>query len=441
MTLVGRFREKTILNLAQERRELYERLTQPEQRHTAVLERLNAVWANAIVNVPRYRQLADQNKVPKAFSSLVQFAATVPPLTKAETRNINPDLQDQRRPAERIYKTGGSTGSPTISHGWNKEIEVDNINRWIGRSFYGIGPSDPCFLVWGHHHLLGKGMKSRIQSKILASKDRLQARTRFNAYNLSEDRARQAGDLILRRRPRYLLGYSSALDLIARINQDRAEEFAALNLKASIACAESYPRPDSPDVISRTFGCPAAMEYGAVETHVTAYTIPAGGYQVFWLNHLFELGEPGPGGGRVLRITCLYERKTPLIRYEIGDEVMPIESEPAIAPARIQSILGRVNSIIKLADGRAVHTTAISRAISDRRDVNRFQIVDRNPGLALRIVPASPEAREVIEQHVRANLIRISPTLRDAPILFVDQIEQSIAGKTPLVVRDDTPLS
>jgi len=439
MTLVGRFRERAILELAKERRELYERVIEPEQRHTAVLERLNAVWANAIINVPRYRRLVEEDKAPQTFASLVQFSTTVPPLTKAESRDNQADLQDQRHPGERTYTTGGSTGSPTSFHGWNREIEVDNINRWLGRSIYGIGPSDSCFLIWGHHHLLGKGMKSRVQARVLAAKDRLQARTRFNAYNLSEARAREAGDLILRRRPGYLLGYSSALDLIARTNQDRSSEFAALGIKASIACAESYPRPDSAQTISSTFGCPAAMEYGAVETHVSAYTIPGGGYRVFWLDHLFELGEPGPGGGRVLRITCLYERKTPLIRYEIGDEVMPFDGEPLIAPARIQSILGRVNSIINLTDGKAVHTTAISRAISDRRDVNQFQIVDHAPGLSLRIVPASPDARAPITDHVLGNLKKISPTLANTRLDFVERIDQSLAGKTPLVVREDAP--
>jgi len=438
MTLVGRYREKAILKLACERHKMYARLVDTEQRHAESLKRLNAVWANAIANVPRYRRMVERKVTPIAFSSLDEFTTTVPVLTKADSRDNPLDLLDQRSPGERTYTTGGSTGHPTSFQGWNREIEVDNVNRWLGRSLYGINPSDSCFLVWGHHHLLGKGIKSRIQAGILVTKDRLQARSRFNAYNLSQARAREAGDLILRRRPDYLLGYSSALDLIARANHDRADQFATIKLKASIVCAESYPRPDSPELITSTFGCPAAMEYGAVETHVMAYSIPTGGYQIFWLDHLFELGETGPGGGRVLRITCLYDRKTPLIRYEIGDEIMPVEDEPLIGPARMQSILGRVNSIITLPDGKAVHTAAISRAISDRRDVSQFQIVDRPGVMGLRIVASSEDAKPQILSHVQGNLIKLSPSLRNAPIDFVDRIEQSVAGKTPLVVKENT---
>ncbi|MFU8829497.1 MAG: hypothetical protein ACNA8P_08705, partial [Phycisphaerales bacterium] len=358
------------------------------------------------------------------------------PLTKHDAQTLGDDLCDQRRPAERAYTTGGSTGSPTKFHGWNREIETDNINRWLGRSFYGIKPADPCFLVWGHHHLLGTGHKAKLRAMILAAKDSSQKRTRFNAYNLSEARAREAGDLILKRKPSYVIGYSSALDLIARANRDRADEFSALGLKASIACAESYPRPDSAQEISETLGCPAAMEYGAVESHITAYTTPEGGYRVFWLDHLFELGEPGPGGGRVVRITSLYERKTPLIRYEIGDEILPTEGEPLIGPARIQGVIGRVNSIITLPDGKAVHTAAISRAISDRRDISQFQIIDSKKGMRLRIVPTTEDAQAPISAHVLNNLTKISSSLSSTPIEFVDHIEQSLAGKTPLVLHE-----
>lgn len=400
------------------------------------------MWGVAIEHVPRYREMVATSAAPRHFESLVQFSTTVPALTKLDIQTQGDSLCDERRPTERMYTTGGSTGSPTSIHGWNREIEIDNINRWLGRSMYGIRPSDSCFLIWGHHHLLGKGPKARLRAAILSAKDTTQHRIRFNAYNLNEDRAREAGDLILRHKPAYLIGYSSALDLIARVNKDRTEQFAALNLKASIACAESYPREDSAKMISSTFGCPAAMEYGAVETHITAYTLPSSdtataGYRVFWLDHMYELGEPGPGGGQVLRITCLYERKTPLIRYEIGDEVIPIEAEPLIGPGRIGAIRGRVNSIITLSDGKAVHTTAISRAISDRSDVRQFQIVDRPSGLAIRIVASSDDAKEAIALHVRRNLLKISPTLKDAPIEFVGQIAQSIAGKTPLILREE----
>jgi phenylacetate-coenzyme A ligase PaaK-like adenylate-forming protein len=435
MTLVGALRARQLRPSIEQRRRVYDRDLHTEARHDLMLERLNAVWAVASTNVPRYRHLVATGQSPRTFDSLDQFTQTVPPLTKAESQTAGSDLVDPRRPGERRYTTGGSTGSPTSFEGWNSELEPDNANRWIGRGEFGITPAAPYFLVWGHHHLLGSGPKARARAALQTTKDRLQGRIRFNAYNLSEQRAREAGDLILQTRPKYLIGYSSALDLLARANASRSGEFAKVGLKAAIACAESYPRDDSPELIAKTFGCPSAMEYGAVETQITAYTLPDGTYRVFWLDNLFELGEPGPGGGRVLRITSLYERKTPLIRYEICDEVLPVESEPLIGPARIRKILGRISSVITLPDGKAVHTAAISRAISDRRDVQQFQIVEMPSGLAIRAVPTSDASRESITNHVRANLVKISPSLRDAPIDFVERIEQSVAGKTPLVVR------
>lgn len=439
MTLVAKLRARRVQPLISAAEAAYAGDASHSDRQTQMLDRLNRVWSIATTNVPRYRDLLAGGSVPKQFDSLEQFTQTVPPLTKSVIRDGIEPLGDQRRPADKAYTTGGSTGQPTSIPGWHSELPIDMANRWLGRSFYGIRPSDRLFLIWGHHHLLGTGWKAKLKGRVRAAKDGLVGCSRFSSYDLSAARCDEAARLILRHRPDYIVGYSSTLDLLARTATDRASQFKALGMKAAIACAEVYPATDSPDRISETLGCPAAMEYGAVETGVTAYTTPEGGYKVFWLDHLFELGEPGPGGGRVLRVTSLYERKTPLIRYEIGDEIMPIEGEPLIGPARIQSVLGRVNSIITLPDGKAVHTAAVSRAISDRRDVSQFQIVDRPGGMGLRIVAASESAKDQILTHVRGNLIRLSPSLKDAPIDFVDRIEQTRAGKTPLVVREDSP--
>lgn len=441
MTVVAKLRAKRIRTSIDRTRQHYPPGLSHKDRHQRMLRQLNAVWAIATRHTPRYRDLLQQGKVPKRFESLEHFAQTTPPLTKALVRTDSGSLCDERRAGDHQCTTGGSTGQPTSIPGWSSELPRDIVNRWLGRAFYGIEPSDRRFHIWGHHHLLGSGWKAKLRGSIRAIKDSLVGSVRFSSYDLSAARCEEAAELILRQKPDYIVGYSSALDLIARTQAHRANEFKRLGLKAAIACAEVYPSPDSPERITSTLGCPAAMEYGAVETGVTAYTTPEGGYNIFWHDHLFELGEPGPGGGRVLRITSLYERKTPLIRYEIGDEVLPFEDEPLVGPARIQKVLGRTNSVITLPDGKAVHTAAISRAISDRRDVRQFQIVEFRKGLSVRVVPDADSSRDAIADHIRVNLVRISPSLRDAPISFVERIEQSIAGKTPLVVRDETDSS
>ncbi|MFI4854509.1 MAG: hypothetical protein ACIAQF_05970 [Phycisphaerales bacterium JB065] len=439
MSLVAALRARSIRPLIDEAARSYTRPLDHEQRHAAMLDRLNAVWATAIRHTPRYRKMYEAGTVPERFESLQEYADTVPPLTKQDMRGNTDELTDERRPAENSFTTGGSTGRPTSIPGWHAERQFDLANRWLGRSFYAITPSDSLFLIWGHHHLLGSGWKGKAKGRIRSIKDALLGLTRFSAYDISEERCEEAGRLILRRKPQYIIGYSSTLDLLARTQSHRASEFAQIGLKATIATAEVYPSSDSRKRIAETFGCPAAMEYGTVETGVMAYTHPSGGFRVFWRDHLFELGEPGPGGGRVLRITSLYERKTPLIRYEIGDEIMPFEGEPLIGPARITSVLGRVNSIVTLIDGKAVHTAAISRAISDREDVRQFQIIDRPDGLCLKIVAATNEAKPQILNHVRRNLAKLSPTLSEAPVVFVSRIQQTKAGKTPLVVQKSDP--
>ena len=126
---------------------------------------------------------------------------------------------------------------------------------------------------WGHGHLLGHGLSGILERFKRAVKDKIQNYVRYSCYDLTKNNLLMAGDAIIREKPDYIIGYSTALDQLASVNIHRKHEFSKLNIKVVIGTAENFPFSDSRDVISDVFYSPVAMEYGSVETNLIAHTL------------------------------------------------------------------------------------------------------------------------------------------------------------------------
>lgn len=416
-----------------------QRMTEPE-RLAWQLERINDIWSGITQRVPAHRDLVASGKAPRQFDSLEQYVATVPALTKSDVQTRTPEFTDPSRPAEVTYTTGGSTGQPTSVPGWKCESAHLIPDRWMARSWYGITPMDNLFMVWGHSHLLGKGASAQIKGLVRRAKDRLLGYYRYSAYNLDNPRLRQAGDLILRLRPNYVIGYSGALDLLARANEHHAKRFAELNLKAVVASGEIFPAKDSADVISGVFGARVAMEYGSVETGVMAYTLPPafgcplGYFHNMWRSYFFDCGEPGPTGGRPVYVTALFPMKFPLVRFQIGDEVELVPGDAPLGLTRMARVIGRTLDAVNLPQGGTVHFDVFEQAATSIPGVRRFQLVVN--GAVQKLVIVAPGVdQQAARQQISATLARIDPRLASTPIEFAERLSQTRAGKTPTLLR------
>jgi phenylacetate-coenzyme A ligase PaaK-like adenylate-forming protein len=329
--------------------------------------------------------------------------------------------------------TGGSTAKPVQLPAWSSETQHLRPETWLGRSWYGITPASRLFLIWGHAHLLGTGWRGAVRAQRAKLSDRLLGYRRFSAYDLRPERLRAAAAQLIRFRPEYLIGYSVALDRFARENEANAD-LRALGLKVVIGTAEGFPFADSESRLADLFGCPVAMEYGAVETGVIAHTRPGGGYEAFWNSCLLEIErrETGPA----LLVTTLYPRCFPLVRYEIGDAIEPEPAEPEIGLRRFKRVIGRCNDSVTLQDGAVVHSELFSHAIRPCLDVRGYQVVQDGDDVRIHFLseaPLAPDSMKAILQR----LGRIHPRLAAIPLLRVESLESTVAGKTRMVIRRD----
>lgn len=405
-----------------------------DERTAFQLAALNREWARASATTEHWGALVHSRRLPERFASLDEFVSAVPITSRPAAQENGRAMTSRSRRPDRVRMTGGSTAAPLQLPAWSSEYAATRPDLWCGRSWYGVDPASRLFLLWGHSHLLGTGLRGWARARKLELSDRLLGYRRFSAYDLKPAQMRRAADELLAFRPDFVIGYSVALDLLARANADRKAALRSAGLRVVVGTSEGFPSPDSEERLRDTFGCPVAMEYGAVECGVIAHTHPDGGYRVFWRNHLVE----AVGAGRIRRIviTSLYPRAFPLVRFEIGDEIEIADGARTSAAglAEFQRVVGRCNDYVVLSDGFTVHSEVFSHAVRPCEDVRGFQIVQEGDALALRYT--SPD--DLPQEHrlgIRARLERVHPALGAIRFERVESLSQTVAGKTRMVIR------
>ena len=242
-------------------------------------------------------------------------------------------------------------------------------------------PNSKLFLIWGHSHLLGAGIKGKINKFKRKFKDYLLGYYRFSAYNMNEENMRRAALEMLDFHPDYIIGYSVVLDSFVRANRDLITELRKIGVKVVIGAAESFPSDNTEEILGKMFNCPVGMEYGSVETNLIAHTHPDGGYKVFWQNYFVEAIDNGLQNGKIIRVTSLYPRCFPLIRYEIGDAAQLFEGDNGIGLTRFQKVIGRCNLSVNLKDGSIIHSEVFTHALRDCEGIIRYQVIQNKDSI------------------------------------------------------------
>lgn len=408
------------------------------QNRSHQLELWNREWQRLVNNVPHYRDLFLSKSMPSRFSCWEEFIDTVPPTSRTIVKNHAKTMISNEHPPESMRITGGSTAEPIQIPAWNSETAFTRYDMWLGRSWYGITPASRLFLLWGHSHLLGSGRKGRINAFRREIYDSLLGYYRCSAYDLQPTALRKAGEELVKFRPEYILGYSVALDNFARVNRDLTDMFRDIGVRAVIATAESFPADDSISSLQHLFGCPVAMEYGAVETRLIAHSVPEGGYQVFWCSYFVEAERMNILNSRSykVRVTSLYPRCFPLVRYEIGDEIELLTSatDHSFPVMRFHKVFGRCNDYIELEDGSVIHSEAFSHAVRWCPNITGYQVVQNREGVRIDYTANSEMPAQTLSE-IRRKLSIIHPLLRCIGLKRVERLEQTIAGKTLMVLK------
>ncbi len=432
MTLVASLRNRQLEPAIRKVGEEYSVYTPREERLAWQLRAWNAEWSRIRSSVPYYMKRPD---LPTQFESWEQFLEFVPPTTRGGVRHNLREMTDASRPPEFFRITGGSTAQPVQLPAWKKEFRTTTPDLWWARSWYSISPKSRLFLLWGHSHLLGQGFKGWLNARKRELYDSMLGYYRFSAYDLQAGAMREAARAMITFHPEYIIGYSVALDLFARAAQEYRAELRGLGVKAVIGAAEAFPTKDSEKILNDLFGCPVAMEYASVETNLIAHAEPQGGYRVFWRTYFLEV-DRSTRGARAVRLTSLYPRCFPLLRYELGDQIELCDglSDEWFGIEVFKRVAGRCNDYVKLRDGSLIHSEAFTHAVRGNSAIEGYQVVQNGEDFRIRVL-----VREGVngkaEEAIRSQLAKIHPELARSPIERVAALEQTVAGKVPMIVR------
>ena len=396
------------------------------------LEKFNIEWHRIYQNVPYYTEIKDKYKLPDKFHSWDEFKELMPYLDRGTVQNRVEDLTDNSKKPDFYATTGGSTGKPLQIPSWESESIVARNNLWYARSWFDIKPSDKLFLIWGHSHLLGDGVNGFINKNKRKLKDYLLRYKRISAYDLSEFSMNEAANELLRYKPDYILAYSTALDRFARVNSSYKGLFHKLNLKIAIATGESFPRTDSADYISDILGCSVVMEYGSVESGLIAHQGKDQIYSVFWKDYYIETNSTN---NNEILITSLYPRCMPLIRYKLGDFIS--NNSGLKESTTFDKVVGRCNDYIELDNGSLIHSEAFTHILKEIPNILAFQVVQsRIKGISINYISRNQLSKVEIS-YICSKLKKVNTKLSDIRLKKVEKLENTVAGKTKFVIREE----
>ena len=422
------------------------------------LERIRDVWRDAVADVPYYSRLVAGGRAPGEIRSWEDFFS-IPELTREILQDSQKEFARRSGPPNLWRMTGGSTGNPVKFGVWKSEDEVIRVLKLVLWRRVGYRPSDRLFMIWGHSHLLGTGWRRHWNHHLRKAKDVVLGYKRVDAYALSGELCEQYAMELLRYRPAGLIGYSAALDFFVRALPERWAEFRALGLKFVMPCAEPAPREDSFELLGRVFGCPVIQEFGGVDFGHVGMKLGEEPFVVFGEENFVELAEPpmaadlttenkkdseGESGDLKLNsyklktslpealgaafVTSLYRRYLPLIRYRQGDVLGGVRRLAHGHVASFERLQGRVNDMVLLEDGTAVHSVAVFHCTHQEPAVLNIQMILEDAGPKILLVTRG-EIDAALEGRIRHRLGQIARLLAQARIERVEDLLTTRAGK------------
>ena len=338
-------------------------------------ERLHFVLRHALSNVPYYRELFTRQGIRiEEIRNAADFAK-LPVLIKTELQQqAGALLAEKSQPREaKSNATGGSTGTPVQFYQDDSYWTWAKAAQRFTESWWGIRAGDRTAPIWGcDRDLATRTWRERCHHGI-------QQLRMCNAFALTQDKLEEFAVMLAAWKPRFVVGYASALEVFARFLLARPQIVVrphAVKSTAEMLTAQQR------ETIQAAFNAPVYNFYGSREVNNLAAECPAhSGLHVNSLCRFVEIvdDQANPVGagvpGRIL-VTDLTNFAMPFIRYETGD--IAVWSEKSCGCGRafplLAEILGRKSDFIVAPSGKIIHGEFFTHLFYDIPEVANFQV-------------------------------------------------------------------
>ena len=342
------------------------------------LARLRELLQYAYRYVPYYTDLLDQVRIIGGNINALEELQKLPLLTKGLIRENLERLKSSRARGLMRFNTGGSSGEPLIFYLSPERVTHDVAAKWRATRWWDVDIGDPEIVLWG------SPIELNTQDRFRALRDRLLRTKLLPAFAMSPQQLDKFIKEIVKRRPRMLFGYPSALAHVARYAREKGIDMGRLGIRVAFVTSERL-YDEQRSTIESVFACRVANGYGGRDSGFIAHECPQGGMHLTAEDIIVEIVDahdnvlPLGQAGEVV-VTHLATRDFPFIRYRSGD-VAVLGDRPCACGRGLpllREIQGRTTDFITAVDGTVMHGLALIYVIRDLPGVAAFKIIQES---------------------------------------------------------------
>jgi len=362
----------------------------------------------------------------QGWTSLQDF----PVVNKLIIRNQFDAINLPIDPKKRIsVKTSGSTGTP-FQLFQSKDKKVRNTADTIyfsKRAGFEIGYRLLYLRHWGAYY------KKPVWLAKIQNVDQLEVTGLTDGYLQSFFK-----DIVRDASPKSWLGQGSGFDkIIAYLEKEKYSPISA-NIRSIIAISEAL-YDETRQKMEHYFGCPVVSRYSNVENGIIAQQeIGKSHFTINWASYIVEILKldsdlPAAHGelGRIV-VTDLYNRATPLIRYDTGDVgVMNISETDLPVLSRID---GRKTDVLTNTAGEVISPFIFHASLSEYDEIAQVQLIQKEKRYTFRINTSGNTFKR--ESEFLAHYQQFLGADAQIQVVYVDEIPVLQSGKRKLVVNE-----
>lgn len=394
-------------------------------------ERVFAMLRHAARNVPYYKNLFAQHHINPESMRNLETVSTIPLLTKQQVMKAGKSMLAKGNWNLRFR--GGTSGTTGLSLIGYRDLEAINYeNAFLWRQLQWAGFQTGQRRAWIRGDVI---VPVEQRNPPFWRKNRSDNMLMMSSFHLSEKNAPMYIRALEDFDPVIIQAYPSSIAFLARFLDSSGKKYGGRSLKSVVTTSEMLGE-DQRRVIEAAMGCRIFDWYGSYERVAAIGTCEHGKYHLLTDYSYAEL-LPRNDGVAELVVTAFFNKLMPLIRYRIGDYLVPAKQEGPCSCGRafpvIEKILGRADDYIITPDGR--HISMMAMMFDGLNNLIEGQIVqERKDTLHILVVPAHQLRQDEVQDiEARArSLVGPEMTIVVEP---VREIERTRAGKVRMVVR------
>lgn len=366
----------------------------------------------------------------------VKVLKQMPFLTKNERRNFAKEIvnTNPNRPIVEVGYTSGTSGTPTENY-----LDQESIDRSFAlwsRFHETIGIKKPLKSVRFSGRLV---VKPTQKNKPFWVYNYLDKQLLMSTYHLTDANMKHYIDKLNQFKPGFLDGYPSAFYIIATyaIKNDLKINFKPIAITTTAETLYDYQR----EVIEKVFNCPIYNQYASSEGSPVITECIAGKLHVNidsgifeFLNNKNESAQPGEIARMV--VTSFRNLKTPLIRYDILDNVFLATNQDCSCGCNmpiVEKIIGREDDLLWTKEKGYVGR--MDTAYKGLEGILQSQIIQLNPqDFVINNIIDESYTKEIEEKFIKNLKDRLGETV-NLKFEYVDVIPLGKNGKFEAVKR------